>query len=76
MDSEGTHANDQNRYFAAAVRRQAGPLLMQATLDTTNRGSQVTASDKTNRDPMSFGVQASYNFGFLKLPCLKTEDSL
>ena len=67
VEDEGEHYNDQDRYFAGAVRYMNGPLLLQAILDTTDRGSKVSSyPDGQYRDPISFGVQAAYDFGFLK----------
>lgn len=66
VDAEGEHYDDKDRYYAGAVRYMNGPLLVQFIADTTNRGSTETLSDKLYRDPMSFGLQAAYDFGVVK----------
>ena len=61
--------NDNDRYYAAAVRYMNGPLLVQMIADTTNLGNAANKSsvnDHNSRDPMSLGLQAAYDFGFVK----------
>ncbi len=61
--------NDNDRYYAAAVRYMNGPLLLQMIADTTNLGNEknkASVNDKNSRDPMSLGLQAAYDFGVVK----------
>lgn len=66
VNDEGDGYNDDDRYFAAAVRYLNGPLLLQAIVDTTNRGRDASLSDTENKDPKSLGLQAAYDFGAFK----------
>jgi predicted porin len=68
-DDTGT-MNSNDRYYAAAVRYMNGPLFLQAIADTTNlghhAGEKASVTDKNSRDPMSIGIQAAYDFGYIK----------
>lgn len=68
VSSEGEKYHDKDRYAAAAVRYMSGPLLLQMIADTTMRGHQEAQfSGDKYRDAMSLGVQAAYDFQFVKV---------
>lgn len=67
-DDSGTW-NSNDRYYAAAVRYLNGPALLQMIVDTTNLGNaknKAAVNDKNSRDPITLGIQAAYDFGFVK----------
>ncbi len=66
VEDESAHYHEQDRYFAGAVRYMNGSLLLQAIIDTTARGSKTALSNDVYRDPISFGLQAAYDFGPVK----------